>query len=229
MFYLPHFTGFTTKSTRFLRSLKRNNNREWFHAHKEEYEQFLKLPMQSLAQDLGDHFHFAPDINFDPKKAIFRINRDVRFSNDKSPYKTNIGAFFRLGLKSKFEDTPGLYVHFEDGEVFSAGGLYMPSARQIRLIRLSIQNDPESFLKIIEDKKFKRRFPLGIEGDNLKRAPSGTPIDHPLIKHLRHKQCYVHRDYTIKNAFQKSFVKKLEEDFEIMLPLIRWIYRSIND
>ena len=122
------FDGFSPETLRFLRQLKGNNNREWFLAHKDIYEQKVKAPMTELVLDLGQAMkQVAPELVVDPKRAIYRIYRDLRFSADKSPYKTHVAAIFvPRGIPKKTEAC--LYFHIEPAQVLVAGGVYMPDA-----------------------------------------------------------------------------------------------------
>lgn len=216
-------SGFT-----FLKKLKKNNNRDWFQKNKSSYENDLKIPLQQVIIELSDLMKkSAPEINFDPKKSIFRINRDVRFSADKSPYKTNIGASFVGHRQNKKDEFPGLYIHIEPGNCFVAGGLYMPSSEQIRKIRESILRNPESFKKIVNDKKINKILG-GLQGEKLKKAPKGYSPEHPLIEFLKWKQFTYFKSFK-DQAFQSgSIAKKVQKDFEAMLPLIQWLNKAIT-
>lgn len=224
MHYLPVFGGFPKKSLTFLRALKRNNRREWFQPRKQEYEELLRLPMQSLVAALADKCaRTIPDIVFEPKKAVFRIYRDVRFSSDKSPYKTHVAASFNPPHSSKEYETAGLYLHVEPSTVFAAGGLYMPNSSQLRKIREAIQENPGPFLAVVKNPAFKRRF-RGLSGAKLKTSPRGISPDHPMIEFLRLKQFHVSCEYSDKDIFSKSFADKIARDLRLMMPLVRWLW-----
>lgn len=221
--FFPPFEGFPKEGTAFLKKLKNNNNRTWFHNHKTEYEESVKFPMQcliaSLAQALIDDI---PEIEFNPKKSIFRIHRDVRFSKNKAPYKTNIAASFELrGGKSPTE-TPGLYLGIEPGQIFIGGGLYMPDGDQLKSIRRAIVTHPDEFLAVVENKRFKKEFGE-IEGEKLQKAPLGFPKDHPMIEHLRHKQFFVGKTLDESAGYQKKFVATIAGIFRDTMPLVRWL------
>lgn len=215
--------GFT-----FLKQLKKNNNREWFQAHREAYENELKLPLQRVIVDLGNHLgKKAPQIEFNPKRAIFRIHRDTRFSNNKDPYKTNIGASFVSFRNHKKEELPGLYLHVEPGNCFIGGGLYMPSGEQLRKIRELIQRDPAAFKKIIANPKVKKYFG-GLTGEKLKTAPRGMAADHPQIELLRWKQFIYIKRYADSDFQSGSLAKKVEKEFMAMLPLVDWLNKAMG-
>jgi uncharacterized protein (TIGR02453 family) len=128
----PPFEGFPKECVGFLKQLKRNNNREWFEKHKEEYERNVKAPMLSFIAALQPHFaRFAPEFDLNPKRSIFRIYRDVRFSSDKTPYKTHVAAHFVLRGMPKGFIGSGYYIQFEPGEFFVGGGIYLPDGNQL--------------------------------------------------------------------------------------------------
>ncbi len=217
------FEGFSKDGISFLKALKKNNKREWFQKRKEVYEAELKTPMQkfiaALGTEIGKEF---PQLRFDPKKSMFRIYRDTRFSGDKKPYKTNIGASFS-STKATDMEAPGLYFHVEPGEVFVAGGLYMPSGEQIRLIRNSILENPQKYFSVIKDKAFVKKF-KEIQGEKLKRAPQGMDPNHELIEFLKNKQFYVYTEIDEKLIYDpKKLVKKVAEEFRAMKPLLNWL------
>src|SRR5262252_5296237 len=152
------FSAFPKESLQFLRSLKRNNNREWFNRHKTEYETYVKRPMEELIAALAADFQrFAPEMVATPKASAYRIYRDTRFSKDKSPYKTHVAAVFpRQGL-GKHEGA-GLYVHIDPAEVFVGGGLYMPLPEDLALVRSRIAGSAAEFAGIVENRKFLKLF-----------------------------------------------------------------------
>jgi len=219
----PPFTGFPEDALRFLKRLKKNNNREWFQKHKQEYEEVVKFPMQCLIASLSSELsHEMSEIEFNPKKSIFRIYRDVRFSKNKAPYKTNIAAAFSVRGWKGVTESPGFYVHVEPGGVFLGGGLYMPMGPQLKAIRNSIVNDPESFLAIVRERKFRKEFG-GLRGERLQKAPLGFPKDHPMIEHLRNKQFFVGKDLEERSCLKPGFSRALANSFRVALPLVRWL------
>jgi uncharacterized protein (TIGR02453 family) len=219
----PPFTGFPKEGLAFLSRLKKNNNREWFHKHKDEYEQHVRFPMQclvsSLAQRMSDE---APEIEFNPKRSIFRIYRDVRFSKNKAPYKTNIAAVFPLRGKKGPIELPGLYVSIAPGEVFLGGGVYMPSGDQLKAYRRSIVERPDDFLAVVGNRTFKKEFGT-IQGENLQRAPIGFPKDHPMLEDLKHKQFYVGKEYKDIVCTRPAFLETTAVVFGRTMPLVRWL------
>ena len=219
----PPFEGFPEAGIRLLQRLKRNNTREWFQAHKGEYEESVRFPMQcliaGLRRDLGEEI---PEIDFNPKGSIFRIYRDTRFSKDKTPYKTNIAASFRLRVPGGPIEHPGLYVGVEPGEIFIGGGLYLPSGDQLKRIRKAIVDNPEPFLAIVRSRQFRTAFG-GIQGEKLSRAPLGYAPEHPLIEHLKHKQFYVGVESGHEPALKPAFQGTVARVFRQCMPFIRWL------
>lgn len=221
----PPFEGFPRAGMDFLRKLKKNNNRPWFQSHKDEYEENVRFPMQCLIAGIAEGMaDVAPEIEFNPKKSIFRIYRDVRFSKNKVPYKTNIAASFQVRLKRKSPvEAPGLYVGIEPGEIFIGGGVYMPTGDQIKMVRKAIVDRPDDYLDVVNNRRFKKEFG-GIMGENLAKAPLGYPKDHPMIEHLKHKQFFVGKEYNDESLCLKpGFQKLVVQVFADTMPLIRWL------
>lgn len=227
--FYPPFKGFPKSGLDFLKRLKRNNTREWFHRHKEEYEENVRFPMQCLIASLREQLREEiPELDFNPKRSIFRIYRDVRFSKNKTPYKTHIAASFELKGKKKSYDTPGLYVHIEPAAIFVGGGMYMPAGEQLKAIRNSIVAQPEEFLAVVESRHFTTQFG-GIQGERLQKAPLGFPKDHPLIEYLKHKQWYVGKEWENERiCFSPSFTKTVSVVLRDTMPLVRWLLSAIG-
>jgi len=204
----------------FLKALAKNNNREWFEKHKPEY-----LTAKTHFEDFLEAFH-KELVKFDeslaglnPRKLGFRIYRDVRFSKDKRPYKINMGAGF--SEHGKMEQEPGYYIHVEPGKCFIAGGMYMPDAEKLSKIRQEIDYNADRFLKILNDKKFKKNFPSLDDFDKLKTAPKGYPKDHPYIEILKNKSYVVSHNFSDKEVVDKKFVKLAAEKAKLI--------KSLND
>ena len=179
---------FSSKSFKFLRALARNNSREWFQAHKPEYEAELRAPFLRLLADLQpDLAAISDQYRSDPRPvggSLFRIHRDTRFASDKTPYKTHAGA--RL-FHHRFRevDSPSFYIHIEPGHCFVGAGLWHPEADSLRRIRHFIADNPGAWQAAVHSSAFRRRFTLG--GEQLQRPPRGFPPDHPLIEDLKRK------------------------------------------
>jgi uncharacterized protein (TIGR02453 family) len=194
----------------FLKAIAKNNNREWFEKNKPKYitakthfEDFL----EALHKELVKFDESLAGLN--PRKLGFRIYRDVRFSKDKRPYKVNMGAGF--SEHGKMEQEPGYYIHIEPGKSFIAGGFYMPDSEKLSKIRQEIDYNTKDFLKILNDKKFKKNFPSLDDFDTLKTAPKGYPKDHPHIDLLKHKSYIVSHPFTDKEVLDKKFARNAAE------------------
>ena len=226
--FYPPFDGFPREGIDFMKRLKRNNNRPWFEKHKEEYEASVKLPMQSLIAALRPHFdQFAPEFDINPKRSLFRIYRDVRFSKDKSPYKTHVAAHFVLRGKPKGVEGSGYYLHIEPGEVFLGGGIYMPDNDQLKKIRRAIADQPDLFLSIIQDQRFKKCFGK-LEGDKLQRVPKGYEPDHPMAEWLKYKQFFVGVEWVESKCQKVKFVSQIAAVFEAASPLVRFLNEAMS-
>jgi uncharacterized protein (TIGR02453 family) len=194
----------------FLKAIAKNNNREWFEKNKPKY-----ITAKTHFEDFLESFH-KELVKFDeslaglnPRKLGFRIYRDVRFSKDKRPYKVNMGAGF--SEHGKMEQEPGYYIHIEPGKSFIAGGFYMPDSEKLSKIRQEIDYNTKDFLKILNDKKFKKNFPSLDDFDKLKTAPKGYPKDHPHIDLLKHKSYIVSHPFTDKEVLDKKFARNAAE------------------
>ncbi len=179
---------FTKQTFAFLSSLAENNTREWFEEHKQEYEDFVRTPALDFIGDMSDEMpaisrHFLAQ----PKKvggSLMRVQRDTRFSRDKTPYKTNIGIQFRHEV-GKDVHAPGYYLHIEPGECFLAIGLWRPEADELFRIRRAIVEHPDAWMAARDDKGFREHF--APEGDSLANVPRGFARDHPLVEDLKRK------------------------------------------
>jgi len=202
----------------FLKLLKKNNNREWILANRPVYLT-AKENFESFIQEIIDKV-----IDFDPimkgleaKSCIFRINRDIRFSNDKSPYKTNFGAFIVKGGKKNGDKFSGYYLHIEPEKSFIAGGAYMPPAPWLSAIREKIDDEPERFLKIINDKEFIKYFGA-ITGESLKKAPKGYPSDHPHIELLKYKSYLAMSELKDSQVLDEHYFDNVIKTMKAMKP-----------
>ncbi len=183
----------------FLKKVTKNNNREWFEANKQLYVEaqveFLKL-VEYIIKEVGK---FDSEVGMlEPKKCTYRIYRDIRFSKDKTPYKTHLGAFMAPGGKNS--GNAGYYFHIQPGESIVAGGLWHPPKEHVAKIRQEIDYNAGELLKILGNKTFKKYYGA-IEGEKLSRAPKGYPLDHPNIEFLKLK------DYLVVNKFPDSEIK----------------------
>lgn len=214
--------AFPPEGVAFLRQLKRNNNREWFQAHKNSYERFVRTPMAEMVVVIGEAFRrFAPEMVAEPRVSIYRIYRDTRFSRDKTPYKTQVAAVFPVrGLPKN--SGPGLYFHISPEEVLIGGGIYMPESALLRAVRHEIAAHPKKFLAIVEGREFRNAFGE-LEGEQLKTAPKGFPPDHPTARYLRYKQFLFGEEHPAALATTPRLVPTVLRCFEKGMPLIRFL------
>ncbi|MBI2619103.1 MAG: DUF2461 domain-containing protein [Ignavibacteriales bacterium] len=226
--FYPPFEGFPRRGVTFLRQLKRNNRKEWFSKHKDNYETYVKLPFQSLIASLQTPFReFAPEFDVNPKRSMFRIYRDVRFSKDKSPYKTHVAAHFVVRGKPKGTEGSGYYLHIEPGEVFVGAGIYMPLGEQVKKIRAGIANRDSEFLRLVRDPRLRRMFGE-LEGDQLRRVPQGYGADHPMADWLRYKQFFVGISWPVSRCYSPRFTREIARAFATATPLVRFLNNAIS-
>lgn len=227
--------SFSADTLRFFRALKRRNERAWFEAHREEYEAHVRAPMRGLVEDMDVRLaRFAPEIVGDPKHSIFRIHRDIRFSSDKSPYKTHVAAWFyhrdasrKVGLDGE-GGSAGFYVQIAPGESFSGGGIWMPPRLALKKIREAIARDPGGFARVAGSPVLKRRFGgLDTEGV-LRRTPRGFAEDHAAAKWLKFKSFTAGRLLRDAQATGPRLTHLLEADYRALLPLVRWLNAALG-
>ncbi|HEY6352342.1 MAG TPA: DUF2461 domain-containing protein [Candidatus Angelobacter sp.] len=220
------FQGFSPQALTFLRSLKRNNRREWFQPRKDQYESLIKLPMLELIGCLNQEFaRFAPDYVTPPQRATYRIYRDTRFSKDKSPYKTHISGIFPRHTAVKREGAV-FYFHFTEKELLIFGGVYMPERDELLAYRTLLQERHADLEEILRDKKL-RRILGELQGEQLSRMPKGFPPDHPAEPLLRRKQWYLEATLEPGLLTSPRILPELAKHFEIMAPMIEFLNRAI--
>lgn len=219
------FPGFSPQALTFLRSLKRNNRREWFQPRKAQYESLIKLPMLELVGCLNEEFaRFAPNYVVPPQKAIYRIYRDTRFSKDKTPYKTHISAIFPRYTAVKREGAV-FYFHFTESELLIFGGVYMPEPEELLAYRTLLQERYQELEAIVADKKLGRMFGE-LQGEQLSRMPKGFPTDHPAEFLLRSKQWYLEKTVDGSILTSPKLLPELAKHFEVMAPFIEFMNQA---
>ncbi len=213
------FPGFPKEAMTFFRDLAKNNTREWFETRKDLYETKVRAPMVELVEALNIELaKIAPDHVADPKKAIYRIYRDTRFSKDKTPYKTHIAANFSHRLLDKHA-AAGLYFAVSHESVDFGGGLYMPGPEQILQVRNLLAERHAEFTKLTGSKSY--RALLGeVQGDQLTRAPKGFAPDHPAEALLRRKQWYWFVQMDAEIALTPKLLPELKKRFAAMIPAL---------
>ena len=224
---------FDSGSLSFFRGLAKHNAKPWFEAHR-GYEQHVRTPLIALVGEMDLRFsEFAPEIMGDPKRSIFRLNRDIRFSSDKSPYKTHAACWFFHGDGSSkvgreaHGGGAGYYFHLEPGKSMVGGGCWMPPRPALNQFRAAIARDPGSFEKIVLAPKLKTLGGLD-EDSMLKRAPRGYEEDHPAARWLKYQSFTVGRRLTDAEVTGARITSILEKEYGAMLPLVRWLNGTLG-
>ncbi len=217
---------FPEEGLKFLRALKRNNRREWFQAHREEYEKYVRGPMMDFVLALREEFaRWAPEMVADPAFSLYRIYRDMRFSKDKSPYKTHTAAVFpRRGLSKNAG--AGLYFHVAPDETVIGGGIYMPGPQELLAVRRHIAEHYRKYRSIVESPEFRRLF-RDWENARLQRVPRGFPPDHPAGEYLKQKQFIAGCDFPAEFAASPRFYPTLVDRLRKMLPFVRFLNQPL--
>lgn len=229
------FTGFPTAAFTFLKGLADNNDREWFEARRETYEQSLRMPMKALIEEMDARLAtIAPEITGTAKGSMFRIHRDVRFSKNKSPYKTNAACWFyhrdskgNVGQEA-VHGGAGLYFHLEPRACFAGGGVWMPPAPVLKRVRAALDVGHEEFTGIVKARAFRKMFgDLDTEAV-LKRMPRGFAQDHPAADWLRFQSFTAGCPITQSEVTSSSLPDRLEEVFRTLVPLVRWLNSAMG-
>lgn len=215
----PHFEK---KGLDVLAALAKNNRREWFLAHKDEFEQHVKAPMVALVEALNGVLKTAaPEFATEPKKALMRMNRDVRFSKDKSPYRTDISARFGHG-GGKSAEAGGYYLSVSPRGVDVAGGAHTLEPPQLAALRRRIAKAPDEFRAVTTDRGL--RAALGeIQGERLVRVPKDFPPDHPAGDLLRWKQVYAYTTLPASLATSPTLFDEVARRFRAATPLVKYL------
>jgi uncharacterized protein (TIGR02453 family) len=226
---------FDAEALAFLRGLAKHNAKPWFEAHREDYERHVKQPMADLVQEMDLRFaRFAPEFVGDPKRSVFRLHRDIRFSRDKSPYKTHAACwFFHGGGSSKVGREAhgggaGFYFHLQPGASMVGGGCWMPPRPALQKFRAAIAEDPRGFERIVLAPSLRRRFGELSDEESLTRVPRGYPQDHPAARWLRHQSFTVGRPLSDAQVTGPRLTAMLASDYQAMLPLVRWLNGTLG-
>ena len=224
------FTGFRPEAIQFLADLAENNDRAWFQPRKAEYERLLKEPLEALCVALQERFEARGlPLSADPGRSPFRIYRDVRFSKDKSPYKTNVAAAFRWtegagGEMSHEEGDPGGYFHLAPGEAFVGGGMWHPPKEKLAAFRRTLDTEPRRVHDVIDDPSFVATFGH-VNGDRLSRVPQGFAKDHPEAELLKLKDMTFGHRLSDADVRSPRLPDVLVESFEVAIPVMRFLAR----
>ena len=217
--------------TQFLAELSENNNRPWFIMNKPRYDILRAEFLELVTGLIADMARFDPLIAAcNPKKALFRINRDMRFSHDKRPYKTTFSAaLVASGMKKPSQGGgPSYYFHIdESGTLLVAGGEYMPPSDRLRAIRQHVIADADGFANMLKNKKFQARFAGLQQEGKLTRPPKGFDADVPHIESVKLKNFIAWKETTLLGNFPDDLGKELVRDFRDVLPLVTWL-RSVK-
>jgi len=210
----------------FLQNLAQNNAKEWMDCNRSAYETAKRNFEEFVGQLLEGMQTFEPSFaELRPRACIFRLNRDIRFSSNKAPYKTNFGAAFSKGGKKSA--AAGYYIHLEPGASFVAGGAWQPSPELLKGIRQEIDYDFKGFNDIVGQKEFRKLYPQ-LEGEQLKKAPQGYEADNPAIGFLRFKSFTLSHAVADKDLLSKQSVQKILHSFATLKPFIDFLNRPLQ-
>ena len=220
---------FTAKTFRFLKDLVANNSREWFHANKDRYEADVREPSLRLVADLGEPLakiskHFVAD----PRKqggSLFRIHRDTRYANDKSPYKTWSGARF-AHERARQMPTPSFYLHIQPGGCFAGGGIWHPESPTLKKIRDFLVDNPASWKRAVHTKTFRDRYEFW--GESLIRPPRGYDANHPLIDDLKRKNFAAGANLANNLALSDELLPHIVATFNGVAPLNDYLCAALD-
>ena len=212
----------------FLKALNNNNNKAWFDNNRAQYEKAKSDFRDFIAAVITGIGKFDNSIaTLEAKNCIFRINRDVRFSKDKRPYKNNMAGYFNKAGKKG--NGAGYYLHIEPGASFIAGGIWMPEPLVLSNIRQEIDYSYKEFKKLLANPAFKKHFPKGLESSNiLMRPPKGYDTENPAIELIKLKSFIVSKTFTDKEIISKDFEKEIFNACKAMKPLIDFLNRVVD-
>jgi len=226
---MPAKAHFFPELFKFLKDLKRNNDRDWFAANKPRYEEQVKETIIGFILDFGPHLQkLSPHFLADPRPvggSMFRIFRDTRFSKDKQPYKTNVGVQFRHEA-SRDAHAPCFYLHLSPDEVFAAAGIWHPETAAARLIRAKIADAPQRWLGIVGRKAFRDTYHLS--GESLLRPPRGIDADHPAVEDLKRKDFIAVANLTREQACAPGFITSLARLWGKADPLMTFLCEALG-
>jgi len=222
-------TYFSPATFRFLRDLKVNNNRPWFNENKARYDEVLRQPFLQLIADLQAPLaRISPHYVADPRTqggSLFRIYRDTRFANDKTPYKTWSGARL-FHERSRQVDAPSFYMHFQQGDCFVGGGIWHPQPESVKRIRAFLANNPEAWKKATRSRSFQAHFVLG--GASLVRPPRGFDNEHEMIEDIKRKDFVASERFSDRLATSVELKPMLIDRFKRIAPMVDYLCASLD-
>lgn len=211
----------------FLEALAQNNNRDWFNDHKKLYQESLESFREFIGVILNGVSQVDPTIgDLEAKDCIFRIYKDIRFSKDKTPYKTHFGGWMAKGGRKSTD--AGYYFHLEPGNSFMAAGVWMPPKEQLSLIRQEIMYNPDSYFSVISNPAISKRYERGGKEDMLKKGPAGYPKDFEFLEELKYKHYIFSRQYGDKEILTKGFTDMLVDDYKGLYPLVDYLNHAMS-
>ena len=220
---------FTPKLFGFLKDLAENNDRDWFKANQDAYEEYVREPALEFINDFAAPLkkispHFVADSRT-VGGSLFRIQRDTRFSKDKTPYKINTGLQFRH-IAGKDAHAPGFYLHIQPGECFMGVGLWRPETKVAYSIRQAIADDPAGWKRASRGKRFSDVYAIG--GDSLNRPPRGFDEDHPLIEDLKRKDFIASTRVTQKSITSDHFMEDFTDNCKRSAPFMKFLCEAVG-
>lgn len=229
------FRGFPPKAFTFFRGLARNNRKEWFEAHRADYETSVKAPLAQLIEEVDVHLaEIAPELIGHSRKSAFRIHRDVRFSKDKSPYKTHAACWFYhrdagrgVGTEAAHGGA-GFYFHLAPEGCFCGGGIWMPPRSAVVKIREAIADDVDGWEDIVKDRGFRRRFGALDSDGMLVRLPRGYAADHPAAAWLRFQSFTAGCVVPEAQVTSPRLPALLARHYAAMAPFVRWLNSALG-
>ena len=226
-----NFKGFSPDLMDFIVDLSKNNNREWFAENRERYDKFYLEPSKQFVEACYEAFSFAglPYIA-DPKKSLFRIYRDIRFSPNKDPYKSHLGVYLRYApMYTKYhDDSIGAYFHIDPNNCFLCCGVYAAESKVMKKIKARISEDWEELNQILDKKEVKDNFDKLIDENMLKRGPAGVSLDHPAIELLKYKHYCLIKDISPSDAYSNNLVDMMVEKAVAATPMVEYMFEAID-
>jgi uncharacterized protein (TIGR02453 family) len=227
---MPDRPAFAPALFRFLRDLRKNNDRDWFLAHKEVYERDVKEPaLDFIAAFEPSLRRISAHLVADARQvggSLFRIHRDVRFSNDKRPYKTHVGIQFRHEGAESGVHAHGLYLHLAPGDVFASAGIWQPDGAVLSDVRDAIAEQPAAWRRAVGARDFAARW--AFSGESLARVPRGYDPEHPCAADLKRKSYLAITGFTERDACGAGFAAQLEQAWRTTAPLMRFLTRALE-